>query len=1062
MNRMWLSLFFVLWGVATLPAQVVTGSIEGRVTDTTGAVVPGATVQVQNLETGFSRTVQGDSAGRYAVRNLPLGTYSVTGQMAGFRTEVRSGITLTVGREAVVNLELSVGTVQERVEVVGEAPLIETTTATVSGLVGQEQMRELPLNGRSFDQLALLQSGVIAQPFGARNQTQGQGLRLSSAGGRADSNSYLLDGSLTNDHSSQGPGSAAGQSLGVEAVREFRILTHNFSAEYGRNSGAVVSAVTRSGTNEFHGSVYEFLRNNVLDARDFFNPSELPPFRRNQFGASAGGPVLRDRIFFFANYEGLRERRGVTVIANVPDAGVRQGLIPNPVTGQVTQVAVSPNVRPYLDLIPLPNGRNFGDGIGELVSDFSSPKTENYSMQRMDFRLSDKDSFYWRYVFNPSDAVVPRPNPTFIDGEVRTNHFVALSETHIFSGAALNEFRFGFNRTDAGTITGPLDFHPELAFAPGRGFGTIRFRQATGQGTQAITEFGTSGARPQFFPQNLFQLTDTFSYIQGAHTVKFGADFQRIRLNTKNASRERGEYQFTQGLPGFLAGRANRLIFHGIGPMFNGTLISTKERGWRRILFGWFVQDDIRVSSRLTLNLGFRHEFFTSPVEVNGRSGNLIDVARDAATTPGPPFQTKKALFAPRLGVAWDPTGSGKTSIRGGAGLFYNHVDGRTFYGQSGSDACCRAEFDIRNPSFFPFVDQSTLPAGERSTGSVQNDLDAPSVVHYSLEIQRELVPTVSVRAGFIGSHGYNMANLVAPNLAVPQILADGTKFFPANAEVHNPAWSEITQLQSKARSNYNSFQLEIQKAFSRGLQMKAAYTYGKNLANADSISTSQILTTPAVSMDPFDLDRDYGRSVYDQRHTWVLNGRYQMPWDHLLTSGLAKGLFGGWAVNGIFQYGSGFPSNIQLGFNRSRDQNTEDTDRPDLAPGAGNDPHEGVTAGCPGVQPGQKLGTPDRWFDPCVFTLPAVGTYGNLARNTVTGPNFVNVDMGLTKDTPLGERMSLQFRAEFFNIINHANFGRFLNLIFANANARNGNAGRINETVTHGREIQFGLKLTF
>lgn len=327
-------------------SQVVTGNISGRVTDTTGAVIPGVTVQIQNVETGLARNVNTDAGGRYESRDLPAGSYSITAQQPGFRTEVRSGVRLAVGSDVVVNMDLSVGEVQEKVEVTGEAPTIETTNATLSGLVSQQQMRDLPLNGRSYDQLALLTPGVAYQPMHASSQTTGAGLLMSSNGQRGDSNLYLLDGAPTNDHAAAGPGSAAGLSLGVEAIREFRILTHNFSVEYGGYAGAVISAITRSGTNEFHGSAYEFLRNNVLDARNFFNPGALPPFRRNQFGASLGGPLRKDRIFFFVNYEGLRQRQGVTEIIPVPDLNARKGLLPNPATSALQHTTLNPAVVP--------------------------------------------------------------------------------------------------------------------------------------------------------------------------------------------------------------------------------------------------------------------------------------------------------------------------------------------------------------------------------------------------------------------------------------------------------------------------------------------------------------------------------------------------------------------------------------------------------------------------------------------------------------------------------------------------------------------------------------------
>ncbi len=1041
-------LILILLSPAILVSQVVTSTIIGRVSDSTGAVIAGAKVAVQNTDTGESRSAETDSAGRYSVSNLAAGSYSVTVQASGFQTAIRRGITLSVASEVVINLEMVLGSVQETVQVTAEAPVIEATSATLSGLVNPQQLRDLPLNGRSFDQLALLSAGVVAQPEATRNQIQGQGLRLGSNGARADANLYLLDGTVINDHSSQGPGSAAGQNLGVEAIREFRILTHSFSAEYGRNAGAVVSAITRSGTKEFHGSAYEFLRNNVLDARNFFDKGSVPPFRRNQFGGSLGGPLLRERAFFFVNYEGLRQRRGVTVIASVPDANARQGVLPG------GTVAVNPAIKPYLDLYPLPNGRSFGDGTAEYIQPFSSSANENYSMERMDLHLSNEDNLFARYVYDPSESRSPRPLPGFYDGGVRTNHFTALGETHIFSATALNDFRFAFNRTDPGTTTGSLQpTGPALSFLPGADFGTITFTTAAGTGGLQLTELGTQAVAPQTFTQNVFQVTDAVNYVRGPHSWKVGMDVQRVQLNTNYLSWRRGNYTFTS-LSDLLNARPSQFQFAFIGGS------SSPVRGWRQVLVGSFVQDDVRLRHNLTLNLGLRHELVTSPAEVNGKSADLLHVT-DAESTIGPPFETRKTNFAPRAGLAWDPTGSGKMSVRVGGGMFYNPVLGRDWYFFSGSDYRFTSTIIIANAPF-PNALQNGFAAGAKSTNAVQFELDTPALVHYNVEIQRQLAPSLVLRAGYIGSHGYHMTRATEQNIRVAQIQPDGSKFFPTNARFRNPNFSSIGELLTDAHSNYNALQIDLQKSMSAGLQFNLAYTVAKTLSDSDSISNSQITSTAPTTLDINDLARDYSRSVYDQRQTVVFNAQYQMPWDKNLKSVATRAIFGGWAVNGIVSYGSGFPFDVQLGFNNSQNGDRNQPDRPNLAPGASNDPIHGTTAGCAGVRAGQKLRTPDRYFDPCSFQLPPAGTFGNLARNTVTGPRLFNVDFAALKTLGLGEKVNLEFRAEFFNLFNHANFSAPSRFVFTSQRVINGNAGRITTTSTTEREIQFGLKLIF
>jgi carboxypeptidase family protein len=1036
--------------------QAVTGTILGRVTDTSGAVIAGAAIQVQNVDTGFAQTTRTDSEGRYLNRSLPLGPYAITVQQPGFRTEIRRGIVLTVASEVVVNVELAVGNVQEKVEVTAEVPLIETTNATVSSLVSQDQLRDLPLNGRSIDNLALLSPGVISNLTTSRNATVGLGIHLSVNGARPDSLLYLLDGTVVNDATNNGHGSYAGQALGVEGILEFRLLTHSFTAEYGRSAGAVITAVTRAGTNDFHGSVYEFVRNNIFDARNFFNPGALPPFRRNQFGASAGGRIIKDKLFFFANYEGLRQRQGNTIIAIVPDANARRGLLPNAATGQLQQVTLNPAVVPYLNLYPLPNGPSQGDGTAQFLANFSAPATENYAMERMDWRISDNDNFYGRYVFDPSESITPNSLPTFVIPFFSTDHLVVLSETHVFSGASLNEFRSAFNRTARGQDSYPtVPIDPSLSFVPGQVLGTIQYGATNDISKGQLSVLGTASGANQSALQNLFQVTDTFTTVRGAHSLKFGVDLQRTQLNgALYVNPVRGAYVFG-GLQGLLAGQATQ--FQVL--LENGQ--STGRRGFRRILTGWFVQDDFHLRPNLTLNLGLRHEFFTAPSEVNGRSSNLHNLT-DAANTPGPPFLPSKPNFSPRVGLAWDPTGSGKTSVRLGAGVFYNQIDGRTWYGTATINADFLKVFQIANPPF-PNPLANGLPAGAlQNNDSVTYHADTPTIIQTNLEVQRQLARTLSLRAGYIGSYGYHLTRVAELNTRIPQILADGSKLFLAGAPRYNSHFASIQETMTDAHFNYNALQVEFQKTYSAGLTFHASYTYSKALSEADQIVAGQISSIPNIAMDPYDLGRDYSRSAYDQRHMLVVNGAYLMPWEKWLHSRLAKATLSGWAINGIYSYGSGMPIDMLTGFNNSLDANSTNPDRPNLTPGFSNNPIHRITAGCQGIPAGQKLQTPRRWFDPCAFTLNAAGTYGNLGRLTVSAPGLSQADISLVRTMPLTERKKLEFRAEFFNLLNHANFGLPNNAIFNTSRLRSGSAGLISSTTTDNRDIQLGLKLMF
>ena len=1041
----------LLLGTATSFAQVVTGTISGRVTDSTGAVIPGATVQIENVETDLSRNAQSDASGHYEARNLPAGSYSVTVQQSGFQTQVRRGVTLTVASEVVVNIGLSVGAVQEKVEVTGEAPAIETSNATLSGLVNQEQMRDLPLNGRSYDQLTLLASGVVWQPNQSRTQTNGAGLRISSNGDRSDANLYLLDGTVVSDHTGQGPGSAAGLSLGVEAIREFRVLTHNYTAEYGGKSGAVISAITRSGTNNFHGSAYEFLRNNVFDARNFFNQGDLPPFRQNQFGASLGGPIKKDRLFFFINYEGFRQRQGLSSIVNVPSLAARQGLLG----------AISPVTKPYVELYPLPNARDFGNGIAQFNYNFSVPANEDYAMERLDFRISDKDSFYGRYVYDPSSTINPGNEPPFTTPTEAANRFLVLSEAHVFSPTSLNELRFAFNRTEPLITTGPLDLNHSLDFIKGAGFGTISFTTApAGQGQ--LTQLGTTAAQPQYFPQNLFQEGDSFNIVRGRHSWKMGVDIERFQLGNSALNSIRGNYSFGS-LADLLADKPNQLQVALVG----GT--SSPNRGWRQTLFGWFIQDDFRVRSNLTLNLGFRHEFLNTPSEVNGRSANLINTT-DAESTLGPPWRPNKKNFAPRVGMAWDPFGKGKTSVRLGSGVFFNQLTGRDWYLSAQNDYRFNSTYSVKNPTAFPNALGDPLTPGSKSEQTNQFNQNTPTTIHYNLDVQQQLTSTISAHVGYVGSNSRNLteqdtedirAAVICPASPCPATLPAGTKYFAANTPVINPNFSVIRRIRTRSYSNYNALQAGLSKSFSRGLLLQVNYTWSKNLGTADALSSSQLYSINAYVMDINNLDREYSYAGFDMRQSFVVNARYTLPFNNF-KSGFTKAFLGGWEVNGILMANAGLPVAVLDGFNNSQNGDNGVPDRPNLAPGFSNNPTHGTTAGCPGVPAGQKLGTPDLWFDPCAFTLSPAGTFGNSARNPVIGPAFRNLDFSMQKNIALREKTNLEFRGEIFNIFNHANFSAPLNPLFTTNRVASGNAGVIVSTANANRQIQLGLKLTF
>ena len=1058
--------FVVALTAGVVFGQQVTGTILGQVTDTSGSVVPGATIQVQNPAIGFSRTETADTDGRYLSANLPLGSYSVTVQKEGFQTLVHNGIVLSVGSAVTVNAELVVGNVQQRVEVTGEALQVETTNATVSSLVDPEQIRNLPLNGRSVDSLALLAPGVFANRATSVNATVGLGLHITVNGNRQEYNLYLLDGTVTNDVNS-GRSSAAGEALGVEGILEFRLVTHDGDAEYGRVAGGIFSAVTRSGTNEFHGSAYEFVRNTIFNAQNVFNQSAtVPAFQRNQFGAAAGGPILKNKLFFFANYEGLRQRQAIPITSFVPD--------------DASRAAAVLAIQPYLVYYPHINvaGSDVG-GIGRSNINYSEPTREDYTMVRLDYKISDKDSFFARYVYDPSTIVTPQPVPTFVQTLSGDDRFLVLSETHIFSPSTLNEFRFAVNRTRPSQVGYPaIDIPASLSFVPGQPFGAFTFSQSVG-GSSALSPLGTSPFSLELFPQNLITESDTVTKVWGAHTVKFGVDVEREQINNTGCFGCDGQFIFS-GLTSLLNAMPTGYNSQAAGLTPAGT-ISNGGRGWRRILFGSFVQDDIRLRRNLTVNLGLRYEFFTNVSEVHGWTSTLLNVT-DSKNTPGPPFISPKLNFAPRVGIAWDPTGSGKTSVRLGAGLYDDELTGQSWFINTTRNADFLTLYHVNNPPF-PNGLANGVGSALLQDSRVQYYPQQPTVYEWSLDVQRQLAPTLSFKVGYIGSHGVHMPSEAELNTKAPTVNPDGSLSFASTALFINPRFASLQTTLTNGVYSYNGIQVWLMKSLSAGLTFQASYTYSKTLSNSDEVATGQTLSSPTVFMNPFNPAQDYSLSAWDQRHTLVVNGAYQMPWDHKLNNGVAKAVLGGWAVNGIYSYGSGLPLTIQDGFNNSRDGDANNPDRPSLTPGFSQNPTSGVTAGCGAVTvngvttlaipAGQPLHTPTRWFDPCAFTVSPPGTFGNLGRNTVIGPGLSNVDFSLLKLTALTERTKLEFRAEFFNLFNHPQFGMPGNAIASSPTAAmlamnpvptnySGNAGAITTTSVDNRELQLGLKLIF
>src|SRR6266404_1557895 len=607
--------------LAAIFAQTVGASLQGTVYDPSGAVVPQAEISIRNIDTGAVRTLVTDAGGRWREPVLLPGDYELRVSATGFQTILRKGVHLAVGQDAVMDLALELGRTGSEISVTADAERINLTSGAISGLVDEKQMRDLPLNGRSFQQLALLEPGVNSVNAGGNDPVGGRTPKISINGMRPEVSSFLLDGTDINDVYNKTPGSVGGVLLGVEAVLEFQVLTNSYSAEFGRSAGGVINAVTRAGANQVHGSLFEFLRNSDLDAKNFFDPATqpIPPFKRNQFGAVLGGPIRRDKTFFFGSFESLIDRLGVTGVTSVPDLAARQGQLPS------GPVNVNPQISAVIAaLFPSPNGRNLGGGVAQYLFTAPQPTNEYFGQGRIDHRFSDKDSLFGRYTFD--NGTVNRPPTTKAPGtntdERSRNQYFTVEYHHIFSPSLLNTLRLGFNRSDHESVNQRnINIPPALSWITGQPFGYLTI---SGVATEDFGDYRL----PRLDRLNNFQYADTLFVNRGAHGVRLGFETQRIQFNQNTTSQVGGLLTFTS-LSNFLQGIPSQFDFAvpgGVDP----------NRGYRQTLFAFFAQDDVRLKRNVTVNLGLRYEFVTVPTEVNGKISNLRNVTDTALTVGGP------------------------------------------------------------------------------------------------------------------------------------------------------------------------------------------------------------------------------------------------------------------------------------------------------------------------------------------------------------------------------------------------------------------------------------------
>ena len=1042
-------------------AQVTTGTIAGTVSDPTGAVLPGAKITILNEDTGIIRSEQSDAGGRYSAPSLSVGKYKVTATAEGFQSQVRSGIELTVGRNAVVDFQMAVGAVTETVEVNGEAPLVETTQSSVSTLVDSKTINELPLNGRNVSDLVLLQAGAAKLEVAATAVHRGYGTQISISGARTDDNLFLLDGTDMSDYQNNSPSGPNGIMYGSESTREFQVLTSNMSALYGRAMGGVLNAVSKSGTNDLHGDAFESLRNSDTDARNFFDGATTPPFRRNQFAGSLGGPVIRDKTFFHLSYEGLRSFQSTTDRPSVPGVNLRQGIFPDGHRDQISPIAAS--IIPFWPL-PTPGGRTFSDGTADYITSPATIVDTDYFQTRLDHQISDKDSMFGRFTFMDQNQTANSDTPGYATQVPNGSRFFTLSETRILSPRDLNSFRISFNRntlsqTQVAPNIPPLQFFADSPF-PGN-------FSVTGIGLGfSIGLFG-----PNFWANtNRYEAIDDVTLTRGNHSIHIGGSYQRAQENQNFENIPNGQYSFNNW-DGFLLDQTSAL------GAFRGTPLSNTDtiRGFRINYFSAYVQDDWRLRSNLTLNLGVRYDFNGVPGEVNGKISNFRttvsggDLAATGHYVLGDPLwqNPTKKNFEPRLGFVWDPFQKGKTSVRGGVGLFYGRLDARQYWGNR--DGFIAKGYSVNNPTNFPNGAAEIQASGLTTQVFDTNyHLHTPHDWQWTMDIQQQLSPSTVLTVGYTGNRGIDLigiANFNAPQTA----YINGVLTAPANGTVRNPTLATIDYTTSQGDSWYNGMTADLRRRLAAGWQFQFAYTWSKSISTADQTSRAQLASNRVSGyfLDPAHIDADKSLSPWDARHVVKFNSVYALPLgkgSHWLNhGGVTSAIVGGWQLSGILTIKTGSPFTYTDTINRTLSGMSFQEARPNAKPG---NPAGGVICGTPDQS---KNGQPCRsYFDPNSFLFPGTFQLGNIGRLTGIAPGLVTVDASLQKAFPLTERVNLQFRADAFNIANKANFGIPIATVFGTNGLPLGTSGVITSTASSpgtsipSRQFQFNLKLIF
>jgi Carboxypeptidase regulatory-like domain/TonB dependent receptor/TonB-dependent Receptor Plug Domain len=1064
--------FQMAW-VAPAKAQVAGATLSGLVTDDQGGPVANATISIKNVGTGVAREVTSNTDGIYSAPNLLPGEYEVTVTATGFQTLTEKGITLTVGGQQSLNPVMKVGALSQTVEVNAAIPDIQTTSSTVSSTVDSTTMRELPLNGRDWTSLATLEPGVSSIPnqvgtgFSANKGNRGFGNQLSNDGHRANENTYRVNGISINDYSNGSPGGASGLNLGVDGIQEFSVLTSNYTAEYGRTSGAVINAITKSGVNDFHGTAFLFDRDKVFDAKNYFDPAgPISPFRRVQFGASGGTAIIKDKLFVYGTYEGVRQNRPGSQSIHVPTAAERALAVPS--------------IAPYLALWPVaPSGTPVdANGVTQTFNvALPTISNENYYTLRVDEKFSDKNSLAVSYFFDSGPQTQPDPLLNAIHEVFSRRQMASVEDTYVFSPALVNTIRVGLSRI-RGDINSPVSgdkvaTDTALAVAPG----AIGPPQIGVPGV-LTTAIGLGGLNRFLHRWTSAQAYDDAFLTRGTHSIKMGFAFERMLYNITEQLSPNGRKNNYATLADFLNNTPDTL--NALAPG------GSNEVAIRESLFAGYIHDDWRFRPNLTINLGLRYEFTTLPRDANNRIQEittLVDCATPGvAPSPSSPCGPQHVdtfirnnpttkNFEPRVGFSWDPFKDGKTAVRGGFGIF----DVLPLPYEFGLNTAATAPFQIIGLDKANTLGSGIDPNISFNVNSIRNryvdqNPHRADVLNWNFNIQRQLSSMWTLTAGYVGSRSVHLSVAADDINLVPPVQTSAGILIPSNTYQLDPNWgganggvvpgppggSGIRPVLFDGESSYNGFQAQLRREMSHGLQGQVSYTLGKCRDTSSAPVTGDTYVNSVAV--PLLLSKAYrvGACDFDVRNTLVGTVIWEVPGPK---SGLVSYALGGWEMGTIVTATSGSPYTVTVGGGGDP-----------LATGFNGDfsmDFANLISGCnatPGVTTnatGQLLA-----FNPnCFAPAPAVAggvLVGNSGRNRFYGPGLTTVDFSLFKNFSVRERFKAQFRGEFFNILNHPNFAapNFLN--DANNSIGAGNAGVIGSTSTSSRQIQLGLKLVW